>query len=158
MSTRSRIAMTTPNGAIYSIYCHFDGYPDGVGATLLEHWTNEAKIRELIELGDLSVLGSIIGKKVKFDGFDYKNPQCLAYGRDRGEPDTKAATDDTEDLFFKRCQNGWEEWAYIWHQGHWYASEVGGDCGPFLAKRFDPDGTLPPNWQPLEQILASKAA
>lgn len=34
MSTRSRIGMINPYGSVSSIYCHFDGYPEGVGKTL----------------------------------------------------------------------------------------------------------------------------
>ena len=35
MSTRSRIAAVFPDGTFKSIYCHYDGYPAGVGRRLL---------------------------------------------------------------------------------------------------------------------------
>lgn len=115
MSTRSRIGIirSKPEGeapVVESIYCHFDGYPEGVGQTLLDHWADEDKINELLALGDLSVLGSVIGEKHDFDshtgtfvgGRPHDHPDgyaigeyvegeatrlgwCLAYGRDRGE-------------------------------------------------------------------------
>jgi hypothetical protein len=44
MATRSRIAIQYENGPIESVYCHFDGYPQGVGATLLEHYTDKNKV------------------------------------------------------------------------------------------------------------------
>ncbi len=71
MSTRSRIGIIRDSGdsnpVVESIYCHFDGYPEGVGQMLLDHWTDEDKINDLIELGDLSSLGSVIGEKHNFD-------------------------------------------------------------------------------------------
>ncbi|HSE44248.1 MAG TPA: hypothetical protein VLA89_02855 [Gemmatimonadales bacterium] len=108
MSTRSRIGIIRekPEGkapVVESIYCHFDGYPEGVGKTLLESWTTEEKVNELMRLGDLSVLGSELGEDQGTDWFDkrhaelygedvYPNPGndprlnwCVAYGRDRGE-------------------------------------------------------------------------
>lgn len=114
MSTRSRIGIIRekPEGGtpiVESIYCHFDGYPEGVGQMLLDNWTDEAKVNELIGLGDISSLGSVIGEKHDFDShhpsllFDdsvseeerrrleeespYGKGWTLAYRRDRGEKD-----------------------------------------------------------------------
>ena len=56
MSTRSRIAIKTETG-YRSIYCHWDGYPKGVGKTLMDHWDTTEKIYALMDLGDLSQLG-----------------------------------------------------------------------------------------------------
>lgn len=103
MSTRSRIGIIrlkpgsgTPE--VESIYCHFDGYPEGVGQMLLDHWMTPEKIDELLALGDLSCLGSVIGEKHDFDmhtghwgedgyveGEASKAGWCLFYGRDRDE-------------------------------------------------------------------------
>ncbi|HKM40982.1 MAG TPA: hypothetical protein VJY43_00240 [Methanocorpusculum sp.] len=58
MSTRSYILIENTDGTFSGIYCHFDGYPKGVGATLLDSYRTEAKIRELIALGTLSSLSS----------------------------------------------------------------------------------------------------
>lgn len=91
MSTRARVGITIPEG-IESIYVHFDGYPEGVGQKLLDHWTEADKVRQLIDLGDLSQLGEEIGEKHDFDTYYGSRPEaelamCLAYGRDRGEED-----------------------------------------------------------------------
>ena len=45
MSTRSVIGITDRNGDGQLIYCHFDGYPEGAGLTLLQHWQDESKVR-----------------------------------------------------------------------------------------------------------------
>jgi hypothetical protein len=66
MSTRSRIGMIYPNGEIKSIYCHFDGYFRGVGATLLEHYTTFDKVNELIELGDISALKNTTDETISY--------------------------------------------------------------------------------------------
>jgi hypothetical protein len=39
------------------IYCHSDGYETGVGAILNEHYQDSDKVKSLIALGDLSMLG-----------------------------------------------------------------------------------------------------
>ena len=71
MATRSRIAIENQDGTVQSIYCHFDGYIDGVGKTLFNHYDRE-KLEKLIELGDISSL-------------DESTEDTVAYARDRGE-------------------------------------------------------------------------
>ena len=60
MSTRSRVGVETESG-IHSIYIHFDGYAEGVGAKLENHWSDPAELMELIEQGDLQALGVNLG-------------------------------------------------------------------------------------------------
>ena len=118
MSTRSAIAKITENG-IKSIYVHFDGYPEGVGATLQKHYQDEDKIDELLELGDLSTLGSEIGKKQDFNSYKSESNTCLAYGRDRGEKNVGAKTHDAIEAFMtyrKRCTC---EYLYLRKEGAW---------------------------------------
>ena len=50
MATRSFIAVRNVDGSVNGIYCHHDGYPEGVVATLKEHYTSEDKIRALLAL------------------------------------------------------------------------------------------------------------
>ncbi|MDD2471028.1 MAG: hypothetical protein PHY67_04195 [Methanocorpusculum sp.] len=58
MSTRSYILIENTDGTFSGVYCRFDGYPKGVGATLLDSYRTEAKIRNLIARGTLSSLRS----------------------------------------------------------------------------------------------------
>jgi hypothetical protein len=93
MATRSYIGVRNLDNTVDYIYCHFDGYPTGVGATLVEHYTDIDKVNALMKLGDLSVLGEEIGEKQDFNNRDTQNENwCLAYGRDRGEPNTSVKT------------------------------------------------------------------
>jgi len=91
MSTRSRIGILNSDGSVTSIYCHSDGYLSGVGKALLDHYMNEAKVRGLMGLGDLSSLGKDIGEKHDFSAWD--NDWCRSYGRDRGEKNVDCRTD-----------------------------------------------------------------
>ena len=90
MGTRSTIAIQNADGTVTGIYCHWDGYLSHNGQILQDHYTDEAKVRELIALGDISSLGETIGVKTDFD--NGAKGQCLAYGRDRGEKNVDAAT------------------------------------------------------------------
>lgn len=54
MSTRSRIAVRNGDGTFTSSYCHYDGYPEGVGSVLAGHYTDPAKVAAVLALGDLS--------------------------------------------------------------------------------------------------------
>ena len=93
MGTRSTIAIQNANGTVTGIYCHWDGYIEHNGKILAENYTTEAKVRELIALGDLSSLGDTVGVKTDFE--DAAKGQCVAYGRDRGETGVDADTFDS---------------------------------------------------------------
>jgi len=83
MATRSYIAIINENGLADGIYSHWDGYLEGVGATLVGHYSDPVKIRALIDEGDVSILKENIGTKHDFSA----NPddECTFYHRDRGE-------------------------------------------------------------------------
>lgn len=111
MATRSNIGILNEDGTVDYIYCHFDGYPEHNGAILNKHYTTEGKVRMLIGLGDLSILGEDIGEKQDFN--NRVKGCCLAYGRDRGETNFSARTcsyaDYTKEYF--------EEYVYLFTPG-----------------------------------------
>jgi len=119
MSTNSTIAKKNSDGSITAIYCHWDGYISHNGKILLEHYTDEAKIDELLALGSLSVLGESIGEKVDFDTFRNMKAdptQCLAYGRDRGEKNVSQKIFKTEGRYEAYAQQSYN---YLFENGHW---------------------------------------
>lgn len=121
MSTNSSISIQTTKKGGKTIYCHWDGYPSNNGKILKEHYNTKEKVKALIKLGSLSILGITIGKKVEFNGFDsQKNPQCLAYGRDRGETEV-AATPWEVEIF------NTQQWNYLFKDGVWYVSKYSGE-------------------------------
>lgn len=88
MSTRSVIAATLKDGTVAAVYCHSDGYLDGVGKTLHEHWQDTREIAKLIGLGNLSCLGETVGKRHSFEKkYNSKTGEIYttAYARDRGD-------------------------------------------------------------------------
>lgn len=90
MATRSFIGKRLPNGKIIGVYCHYDGYPTGVGRTLKEHYTDPAKVDSLIALGALSYLAPEVGER-----HDFNNPRegwTVAYARDRGDREVRQLT------------------------------------------------------------------
>lgn len=54
MSTHSYIGIEQPPGMILYVYCHFDGYPEGVGRDIAN--MNREQVQALIEKGDCSTV------------------------------------------------------------------------------------------------------
>ena len=114
MATRSYIGVRNSDSSVDYIYCHFDGYPEHNGKILTEHYSNINRVNELLNLGDLSVLGKFIGEKQDFNKRVVGN--CLAYGRDRGESNVskkntgydKLITDQSVDYVYIFDGDYWE--------------------------------------------------
>ena len=124
MSTRSNIGILNSDGTVDYVYCHFDGYLENNGQILNQHYTTEGKVRALINLGDLSVLGEDIGETTV-------KGCCLAYGRDRGESGVVARkvsyVDYTKEYF--------EEYMYLFTPGQgWEVREYGHNYWADLSK------------------------
>jgi hypothetical protein len=136
MSTRSRIGIYNPDNTISSIYCHFDGYEDGVGDMLFEHYKNEDKVKELISLGDLSSLHEEINP-IK-GTHTYHNPEdnvCVFYRRDR--QDLLAyfqISKNLEDYFELSIEYG-AEYLYVMKDNKWYYSDDMKLLKPFQGKQ-----------------------
>jgi hypothetical protein len=115
MATRSNIAIfDKEKGQAKTIYAHWDGYLDGVGATLKEHYTTTEKVEKLISLGDLSSLGKEIeipeGVKHSFDS--PSEGITVFYGRDRGETRTKPITSYVSDSIITSLKEN--DYLYVW--------------------------------------------
>lgn len=129
MATRSNIGMEikSENGQsqVVAVYCHFDGYPEGVGKKLLEHYHDREKVKELIALGALSYIEKEVGRLTPTDStrphnFEHPIPGVtVAYHRDRG--------DDFRQLHFSSVQdyfaNFESQYAYLFtDEGEWLVS------------------------------------
>jgi len=57
MATRSTIGYVTEDGKVRGTYCHFDGYPAGVGRELLENYHTPEAVEALVqyEISSLNV-------------------------------------------------------------------------------------------------------
>lgn len=124
MATRSFIGKRLPNGKIFGVYCHFDGYPEGVGKILKEHYTDPAKVDALLALGALSYLAPEVGEKHDFD-----NPTegwTVAYTRDRGDRPVNQLTfsDNRSMKSGARCKLS-AEYAYVMGKsGKWVTYKI----------------------------------
>ena len=141
MSTRSRIGIVNKDGKVVSIYCHSDGYPSYNGNILRKHYKSERKVRELIGLGDISVLDRKIspdpkgGRVRDYDHFPRTKPAngrhsfdydvgrqigvTLAYHRDRGDcwRHCQQRVDPNAEAF---VGGDVEEWGYLFKDGKWF--------------------------------------
>ena len=103
MATRSRIAVELSDGTVKSVYCHWDGYPDGVGKDLLNRgFYSTNQVEDFIDEGNRSTV----------DESYYEQ-----YGESRGEeleePDVHESVDDYFDSDI-------EEYGYLYTQeGEW---------------------------------------
>ena len=130
MGTRSRIGVMHGD-KVKSIYCHWDGYLEGVGATLLKHYES-SKANNLVALGDMSSLQAEIGEKHAFSKHDVPNIEvrvhndewCTFYGRDRGEKGVEFKVAQTFDEFMEQCDNSGAEYYYIMRDGVWYCGDT----------------------------------
>ena len=121
MSTRSNIAALQSDGSVKVIYCHFDGYVDDVGELLANHYTDPAKVDELIELGDISLLGKEIGEQQDFSDRETHNKDwTIAYGRDRGDSNVEAITLLNVDEFISIThEDNMIAYFYLFANGEW---------------------------------------
>jgi hypothetical protein len=139
MATRSTIALEFADGTVGQVYCHWDGYLEHNGVLLQKNYTNPFILRDLIDLGDVSSLGEIIGTKHPFSQFDTTMPKdeyenlygnmTTFYGRDRGESGIKARY--FKDFADYKANFQGEEFDYILRQvdgvATWFVSDHGGD-------------------------------
>ena len=101
MGTRSTITAKCTDGKWRAIYCHWDGYLDGVGAALLVNYNTQEKVEALIAKGD----HSIIEKK-----------RSLSYFEMRADPIQILEKDYYADC---RRVRGFEEFNYVWNGVRW---------------------------------------
>lgn len=117
MGTRSFIAQKTEEG-YRAIYCHWDGYPSWNGRILHTHYNDPAKLTALLNLGDISYLGTGLGEKHNFEDRSDENI-TTAYGRDRGDTGTEARTYPSLSMLFAAANGCWSEYVYVWQNGRW---------------------------------------
>lgn len=122
MSTRSSIAMLNNDGTVHAHYCHSDGYLSWNGATLYEHYRKLDKVKELIALGDMSVLCPEVKppEEVKHSYDERVDKVSVFYGRDRGEENVE--TKEYKNLEDYLENGNFEEYDYIFKEkkNQWY--------------------------------------
>ena len=147
MGTRSFIAVTTYTG-FKGVYCHLDGYLEHVGRILRQHYTDPAKIAELIEHGDISSLGAEIGSSHDFE--NRSEGQTTFYGRDRGVNNCGPTSRKTRRAIMNYANRCGCEYFYLFADGDWKYAERGAqyvglsDGSPFSELRALPQESRHP--------------
>jgi hypothetical protein len=108
MATRSTIAMSVPEG-VRAIYCHWDGYPEGVGQTLKDNYSEAIAVSNLLDRGDLSGLGDTPEESVAYS--------------DRGEQ-LKIHTFNSTDEWIDWAKGSGCEYAYYFEGDNIWKTEM----------------------------------
>ena len=97
MATRSRIGVVTKSGEVKSIYCHFNGGPEGVGKDLLnKEFKDVNEVESFIDEGDRSTIET-------------------SYN-DRGEYYPPRINKTESEYWLSDLQ----EWGYLYKEGEWF--------------------------------------
>lgn len=99
MATRSNIGILQDDGTIKAIYCHWDGYVEGVGLLLASYYDTYDKASELIALGDISSLKPTI-----------QETQATS----SGDEERKARNFKTVEEWREYASNQWAEYLYVY--------------------------------------------
>jgi len=138
MGTRSRIGIELPDHSVVSVYCHWDGYVEGNGKTLVQHYLNREDVQELIDGGSMSSLrtrgtwdhssplrdenGEYICDAAGYLKYENdREPQPL-YHSERGDGEEPTHTSFDE---FVSGNLGGEEYAYLYNlDDNWKAYKI----------------------------------
>lgn len=119
MSTRCLIGRKIKDNKVEYIYCHHDGYLDGVGEILKTYYINDSVIDKLMALGDLSALGKIAESNPDQFTFNKVNYDLCAAYRDNGEEDVDSTTLTEKEYIDQLTTNIWIEYLYLWDGEKW---------------------------------------
>jgi hypothetical protein len=122
MATRSTIGIKSEDGTVKAIYCHWDGYPAGVGLGLIDNYNSKEQAEALIALGGFSSLMETL-----------EETKAGAYGNDSDKARTFTGVQDWLDNF-----NSGEEYAYLYEDGKgwvYFSDEAFDEFMPLILKR-----------------------
>jgi len=130
---------------VRAVYCHWDGYLEHNGSILNKHYSNSAKVNNLIALGGLSSLRPTIGDKHLFSSMELPKDEraaheeavkdmCTFYGRDRGETGQEFKVFPTLKKAEDYYEGSWCEYLYLfkyskaddYQSGEWHFKKIGG--------------------------------
>ena len=126
MSTRSFICKSLPNNTIVGVYCHYDGYPSGVGATLTTHYATDERVTALLNLGSISQLHPQLVPDLG-DTHTFDNPAknvTVAYHRDRGEAMSTTTFPSLDVMVENVAHQLGVEFVYIWDSNEWVTMDL----------------------------------
>ena len=139
MGTRSRIGIEMPDHSVVSVYCHWNGYVEGNGKTLVQYYLNREDVQELIDGGSMSTLrtrGQWNSKALRDENGEWISDAAgyLMYEDDR-EPQPLYHTERGEEISIEHTSFdefvsgnlGGEEYAYLFDlNDNWKAFKING--------------------------------
>lgn len=102
MSTRCLIGIEYPNNEYKYIYCHWDGYPEGVGSDLITYYNDITKINQLLDKGDISSLERTL-----------EETEPLSEGQ------------VARICSMNKIPNQWQDYIYMFKNNKWICKEAG---------------------------------
>jgi hypothetical protein len=115
MATRSTIGIKSEDGTVKAIYCHWDGYPAGVGLGLIENYNSKEQAQALINLGGFSSLMETL-----------EETRGGVYMDAHYKPQEPARTFTGEKDWFENFNQG-EEYFYLYTEGTGWLYSQGGN-------------------------------
>ncbi len=126
MITRARIAIPMRDGRFKSIYTHWDGAPDTMGKTLVDHYHSKKLASAVLDLGSISELHARLAP-AKGERHSFNKPLpgvTLAYGRDRGDKDCASTCSATVADLVAAADDSGGEFVYVFSDGRWLYSPI----------------------------------
>ncbi|MFF0676873.1 hypothetical protein ACFYSI_13200 [Staphylococcus xylosus] len=166
MGTRTAIFQEQTNGEFLGIYVHYDGYIEGVGKTLFEHYKSRDKTYELLDkklaLSSLGQTTMILNEKdyrelhrtnpeetIKYCSGGHISESFLAGSLDEiRRLDYLVYSEGQIDGFYVKDENGEDEFVpyrgsdnngFLYYQdlkGEWFVSQME-DKAPYNMKEFE---------------------
>lgn len=116
MATRATISYFDEDTKKYhSIYLHNDGYLEWAGMVLKRSYSSLEKVKGLVALGSISILGDRIAPIGKHSFKEPEKGTTVAYSRDRGEDFSIVRP-----IIGKKLRKGdMQEFNYLFVNGRW---------------------------------------
>jgi hypothetical protein len=163
MGTRSAIGYELADHTVVSVYCHWDGYVEGNGKILVEHYQNRDDVKQLIDGGSMSALRTRntwnSGSMLRDENGEYIwDDQGYIMSEGDRDPQPQYHTERGDELVVQHTSfdefvsgNSGEEYAYLYDlNGNWKAYKIGwGDTNttrveiPNYVTAEDPSTTQP---------------
>ena len=129
------------DGTVKHSYCHYDGYPEGVGETLVQHYNTEDKVKELVSFGDMSYLASVVHPEGEHNFEKPEQGVTVFYNRDRGETGVDSVV-TTMDEYLSVKYSSCIDYQYVYSGGQWWVYNNLKENKWKLVKEFLPEYTL----------------
>ena len=106
MATRATIGYLNPDNTITTTYNHYDGYPEGLGVALKNHYNTNEKAKEVANMGYVSYIDAETGN---------------IEANNKSRPETVGDDDLVSSIQYFKDQASEGDYAYLWvpQNGEW---------------------------------------